>query len=339
MARSYREIVRDLDRIIRRHTDLLDEISEEATKAFLRQIIRIEREIAKDMYKLLNRLKTEKNDETGKYEVTSEPENLAVVDLIVQLIEDKAVDLIKAGREWVMRWYPEGYKLGGQFTTDIAKVGDPAIEFAMDQEDAMILRIAMTKGYGKELGGIGKIKEITMQTETAIRDIILRGMRQRKGITEIAQDLYSADTGLSALEIVDSRGVRRILSLRQRCELIARNEVAEIYQIAAEKKSKDIFGDDPYWRYGSVIDERISEWCLRRFGRVARVSQWNDPRWVKKEFGDTRTGTGHIHVNCRQSGYPVSPDWFDRREWREISGGKRLVSGSDEARLRARKAA
>ncbi|MBC8231245.1 hypothetical protein H8E77_16970, partial [bacterium] len=89
--------------------------------------------------------------------------------------------------------------------------------------------------------------------------------------------------------------------------------------------------DDTYWLYGSVYEkERISDYCRKRFGRVAKVSQWHDTSWVRQEFGDMRTGTGHIHVNCRNAGMAISPDWFAKTTWVTlVTQEMHIITGQD----------
>jgi len=300
--------------IEREHYTRLQQLQDEQERAIVRQALQAERRIIEKLRAFLPQFETQRV--AREFRILNTEANRMVVTAIVNALGEELKDFEDWGTEWMAEALRQGYEAGSEKSAAVGSVGyGRDLEVAFTANDAAVLETALTKGYGKELRGLGKIKGITQETSDLIRDTLVRGLHERLTLPELEQRLYDAETGLTSLETIDSRGVRRVLSLRARCRLIAQNEVAEIYQIAAVEKSRDIFGDDPLWRYGSVPEwTRMTEWCKRRYGRVAKVSQWHDEVWVREQFGDSRTGTGHIHVNCRQSGFPVDPTWdLDRR--------------------------
>ena len=320
MAKSIKQLFDDLKSVINEHESRLDDLQDEAERELLQTTIKTEKRIAGQLQNLLPEFSTQMID--GKERILNNTANIDIASRIYSVIQNELQPFSDEATEWAMEYLADAYYTGTQKTVDIWNAGsDDDLAFTFTEQDAELMEIALTKGYGKEQKGIGKIKELTSETADNIRDVMLRGIAERRTVTQLGKDLYEPDVGLTSLEITDKNGVTRTLSMEYRAKLIARNETAQIYQTAATEKAREIFGDDSWWYYGSVYErEKITEWCKKRFGRIAKVNDWNDPTWVRKEFGDSRTGTGHIHVNCRQSGHAVSPEWFDETDWVDAVG-------------------
>lgn len=329
MPKSYASILKEVRKVVVKSTSLLDELTDDAEKSLLGEAIEAEKQIENVLDMRLAELETGKLEGQRAFRLMSSRANYLLSEVIARLcgvvLEEEWND---GGKDWLKKYISQAFEESGKSVVDIANAGDISAEYVMTAEDATILNTALTKGYGEQFGGYGRITNISIETENSIRDIIVRGIRERKTITELEKTLIT-DSGLTSITMSKS-GSPFTLSLRDRAKLVARNEMGQIIQIAAEQKSREVFKGDPFWYYGSVYEPiRMSQWCKKRYGRIAKVSQWNDAGWVQSQFGDGRTGTGHIHINCRQTGHAVSEDWFGEEDWKQVEAGKHIFIGKD----------
>jgi hypothetical protein len=334
LARTIEQILTSVQRALLGREARLERLGQETEQELLRLTLAAERRIADSLRGLLPQFDQERTEGGGArpaFRIANSAANLELAAQIYSTVQADLEPFSQEGTQAALERLTEAYGIGVESVVATQNTGgDANVSFTFTEQDALVLETALTKGYGKEQRGLGKIKEISQETANLIRDIMVRGIVERKTQTELMAEIIKPDVGLTSLEVFDSRGIKRTLSIRERAKLIAQNETAQIYQIAATEKARDVFGDDPFWYYGSVYEpKRMTDWCKKRYGRIARVSQWNDPAWVLSQFGDRRTGTGHIHVNCRQSGHAVSADWFDASDWRGLLRGGRGIVGAD----------
>ncbi|MBC8230484.1 hypothetical protein H8E77_13130, partial [bacterium] len=320
MPRTAEQIIADIKIVADEHESRLSSLIDEAETMLLSPTLAVERRIARRLQGLLPQFTQGKVGED--FRILNNSENVDLAARIYSVVQSDLQPFSDEATKWAIDSLSDAYTMGVKATVDEYNAGaEEDMGFTFGEQDAMVMEVALTKGYGKEQRGIGKIKDITQETANSIRDIMLRGIYEQKTTTQLMSDLYSPDVGLTSLEIFDSKGRKRTLSVRQRAKLIAQNEIAAIYQVAAVEKARDIFDSDPFWYYGSVYEpSTMTDWCKKRFGRIAKLSEWNDADWVRSQFNDSKTGTGHIHVNCRQSGYAVSPEWFTKTDWTKFAG-------------------
>jgi len=331
MPKTVQQLIASIREVAIVHQKHLDSLTDDAERSLISSTLATEKRIATRLQGLLPEFEQGQIGDDKAFRILNRAENIDIAARIYSLIQNELQPFSDEATKWAIEYLSDAFVAGTEAITDEYNAGsDEELSYAFDEQDAMVMEIALTKGYGKEQKGIGKIKELTQETANSVRDVILRGIAERKTTTELMSELWNPEVGLTSLEIFDSLGRKRTMSVRERAKLIARNEIAQIYQVAANEKARDVFGDDPFWYYGSIYEPNtMTDWCKKRFGRIAKVSEWNDVNWVQSQFGDSRTGTGHIHVNCRQSGYSVTPDWFDDDDWQEIENGKHTLVGED----------
>ena len=329
-------ILENVRKTVEEHERRLQDLTDEAEKELLQSVIKAEKKISLRLKRLVAQFDVEKID--SQFRIQNSSANIDIASRIYSIIQSDLRPFSDEATQWAMTYLSDSFEQGlGSIIETYNAGADSPIVYTFGEHDAMVMEIALTKGYGKNQRGIGKIKEISQETSDSIRDIILRAIAERRTPTDLYEDLVDSRSGLTSLESIDRKGIRRRISLQQRAKLVARNEIAQIYQLAATEKARDVFGEDSYWYYGSVYEkEKITDWCKKRFGRIAKLTEWNSSEWVNREFGDRRTGTGHIHVNCRQSGYAVSPEWFSAKDWEKLVKGKQhLLTGKDLAQYDA----
>jgi len=329
MPKSYENILNDVKKVIANSTSLLDELTDKSEASLLKTAIEVEKQIENVLDARLTELETGKLERQRTFRLMSTEGNYFLSEVIARacgvVLDEEWND---GGKEWLKAYITKAFEESAKSVVEVATEGDISAGYVFNETDATILETALTKGYGEQFGGCGRITAISEETENSIRDVIVKAIRERKTITEL-QKMLITESGLTSLTVSKS-GSPYTLSLKDRAKLVARNEMGQIIQISAENKSREIFQDDPYWYYGSVYEpKRMSQWCKKRFGRIAKVSQWNDPNWVQAQFGDKRTGTGHIHINCRQTGHAVSKDWFPEDDWKQVEVGKHILIGKD----------